>query len=113
MTRGRSRSESLREFNMNSNNESCTIKQTPSGSVTTLTTKDSDHSPHPVNMDIIRKDCDEQRPARLTGQGKIRASRQTKRVREKIRDKNKKKLYTRQVENLKRRIEQTKGIMVD
>ena len=56
MARGRSPSESLGTLDMNYNNESCTIKQTPSGSVTTLTTKDNDNSPHPVNMNIVRKD---------------------------------------------------------
>ena len=40
---------------MNSSNGSCTIKQTSSGSVATLTTMDDDNSPYPVNVDIVGK----------------------------------------------------------
>ena len=56
IARGRSPSESLGALDMNSSNESCTIKQKYSGSVETLTTMDNDNSPYPVNMDIVRKD---------------------------------------------------------
>ena len=55
IARGRTPSESLGALDMNSSSESYAIKQTPSGSVTTLTTMDSDNSPHSMNMDIVRK----------------------------------------------------------
>ena len=54
-SQGRSLFESLGALDMNSTRESYAIKQTPSRSVTTLTTKDNDNSPYPVNMDIVGK----------------------------------------------------------
>ena len=47
--------KSLGALNMDSSNEPCTIKQTSSRSVATLTTMDNENSPYPVNMDIVRK----------------------------------------------------------
>ena len=47
--------ESLGALNMSSNKGPSMIKQTFTGSATTLTTMDSDNSPHPVNTDIVRK----------------------------------------------------------
>ena len=56
IARAKTPSESLGALDMNSSKESCTIKQTSSGGVETLTNMDSDNSPYPVNMDIVRRD---------------------------------------------------------
>ena len=69
-----------------------------------LTAMDGDDLPHPVNADIVKNTMHNQRPARLSGLGKNKGFPTNQKGSGKNKGCKWKKLYTRQVENLKRRL---------